>query len=96
MNSRIIVRFDSVLDVLAATRAGAAVVRARPSKSDGRLILRLDSGGAVVGLEILGPTEIRPQFWREHPDRHILPPELLSEVDAWMEELWSHLAVRKG
>jgi hypothetical protein len=94
MSARVEMRFNSVLDVFSAKLADVRVVRARPSRTDSRLIFKLDDRGKVVGIELLSPTDLPERSWRAHPDRDQLPTELLSEVDAWLEELWAHLAAR--
>jgi hypothetical protein len=89
MTARVSFFFDDSIDVLTASLTSARVVRARPSETDGQLILRLDPSGRVVGLQLIGASKIRPALWEKHPERARLPPTLLSEVDAWLAELWS-------
>ena len=90
MTAHVSFYFDDNLDVLSASLANKRVVRARPSETDGHLVLRLDAGGRVIGLHLFGASKIRPAFWFAHPERPRLPTELLGEVDAWLVELWSH------
>jgi len=94
MSTRVLFDFDDVLDVLTARLADARVVRARPSRTDSRLVLKLDASGHIVGIDLLGPTEMRPSFWRSHPDRASFPRPLLSEVDQWLDTLWARRADR--
>lgn len=94
MSARIDIRFNSVLDVMSAKLKSAHVVRARPSRADTHVIFKVDASDCVVGLELLGPTDMTRSTWYRHPDRDRFPPDLLSEVDAWLEEMWSHLTAR--
>lgn len=89
MSPRVVFSFDDVLDVVSAKLADACVVRARPVATDAHMVLKLDASGRVVGLELLGPTGLRPTFWRAHPARNELPVDLLVELDKWLEALWS-------
>lgn len=94
MSARVEFRFDDSLDVLSAWFVNARVVRARTAATDAHIVLKLDSDGHIVGLELLGPSELRPAFWRSHPARTELPADLLSDVDAWLESHWLHLRRR--
>ena len=94
MSASVLLRFDRSLGVLSAHLADAHVVRARPSKIDNCLVLELDASGRVVGVEILEPTAMPSSAWYEHSDRHQLPATLRAEVDAWLEEMWAHMAAR--
>ena len=78
--------FDAMTDVLVVQRDGAAIVKGRPSPHDNHLMLELDAGGAVVGLLLMSASVRILSAWRAHPDRGLLPPDILAEVDAWLEQ----------
>lgn len=91
MTPRIMIDFDDLTDVVVVQRDGAAIVKARPAPHDNHLMFELDASGAVVGIEVMGASDRVPSFWRGHPDRGLVPAEILSEADRWLAHLWADL-----
>jgi hypothetical protein len=69
-------------DMLSAKRRCARVYRSREAAHDDNLILDMDLGGAIVGVQVLLPGSVK---WFEHPDRSSLPEDLRIVVDGWFE-----------
>lgn len=76
---------DQATDVLYARIPDAGIARSREAPSDGFVILNEDESGAVVGVQILYASEFA-EHWGEHPDRHLLPVELIEALDRWVED----------
>lgn len=86
MSHDVSLTIDERADVLYARRPGVPIRTSREAPGDSYLILNLDAGGNVVGVQLLAAHEMPADFWREHPDRGALPPDLLAALDRWMRE----------
>jgi uncharacterized protein YuzE len=51
---------------------------------DGYLILNYAEDGSVVGLQILDATKITWNEWIQHPDRSLIPSDILQVIDRWV------------
>ena len=85
VNRRLVeVDFDDLTDVLSAFVAGTTTDRVLPAPCDGHLLVERDASGNVIGVEVLNASALRYSFWQTHPDRNILPYEILQVLDSWI------------
>lgn len=79
---------DDIQDVLYAKRDGGIVKKSREAPHDGYLILNFGPDGAIVGIQVVEARGMVPEEWRRHPDRGLVPPDILEAVDRWFAQ-WS-------
>lgn len=87
----VMIAFDDLTDVVSAYVADTRPVRYGPAPTDAHMMIERDALGAVVGVEIAGASAMRPSFWRQHPDRCIIPAAILAELDEWLAHRWGNL-----
>lgn len=85
MNTHVDVKHDDSADVLYVRRDVARIVNSKEAPDDGYLILNYDSLGSVVGVQLLFASEMDLIYWRSHPDRNVLPVDILTELDSWFD-----------
>ena len=86
MSSAIVLTFDDVQDVLYAKRVSAIVKSSAEAPSDSYLILNMASDGSVVGVQVVDANGIPTEEWKHHPDRSLVPKDILDVVDRWISE----------
>lgn len=79
-----IVDYDEVCDVIYVRRDDARTVNSEEAPNDGCLILSDDAQGETVAAKLLFVSEMPPEFWWSHPDRGLIPADVLSAMDAWI------------
>jgi hypothetical protein len=84
----ILISFDDLTEVLSAYVAGTRTAHFGPAPSDGHLMLERDHDGNVVGVELLTSSLSGLPFWKRHPDRGVVPTELVAEIDRWLARHW--------
>lgn len=85
---RVLIRFDNDTDVVSAFLAGSKSSDVAPAPFDRHLLLDRDEGGCIVGIEVHGARALVPAAWRTHPDRVVVPPDILEQVDSWFAQFW--------
>lgn len=80
---------DTDAGVLYARRVGVRIATSRYGEADTLLVLNLDAEGDVVGLQLEGALELTPAEWRQHPDRGLIPPDMLAKIDGWFSTCWA-------
>lgn len=83
--SIVTVDYDAHGDVLYVFRKGAKVKHSSETPNDGYVIVSYDATEAIVGVTLLGASEMPVAFWPTHPDRGAIPPDLLEALDAWVQ-----------
>lgn len=81
--------FDELTDVVSVYVDGTRAERARPAPIDSHILLELDASGGVVGVEVMRASDLARNRWAEHPDRSVVPTDLLSELDRWLAHRWA-------
>lgn len=76
--------YDAQADVIYVRSEGARSVTSNEAPSDGHLILSTDASEAVVGTTLMAASEMPADFWCTHPDRGLVPTDLLAAMDAWI------------
>jgi uncharacterized protein YuzE len=79
-----VVTYDRHADVLYVVRPGVEIVDSLAAETDGFLILNYDDADDVVGVQMLGVSEMPSAFWATHPDRNDLPTDILTALDRWL------------
>lgn len=85
MNAQVNVKHDGAADVLYVLRNVARVSISREAPDDGYMILNYDSFGSIVGVQLMCASEMDMNYWRSHPDRSVLPVDILAELDSWFD-----------
>lgn len=78
--------YDPGADVLYVRHPGHPIRVSREAATDSELILNEDTGGYVVGLQLLGAAQLGAAGWAHHPDRKQVPPLLHATVARWYAE----------
>jgi uncharacterized protein YuzE len=78
-----IIHHDAASDVLYAKLPDRKVVRSAPLPDDDFVILNVDAGGEVVGVQLLEATEMNRGRWREF-FRNAIPITLFEAIDYWL------------
>lgn len=86
------VTHDEHADVLYVLEEGCMVRRSVTGTEDGYLVINQDTGGRVVGLQILFVSDMTADTWRQHPDKDLIPAELHAEVESWIDNHLEHPA----
>lgn len=89
--SRVLIKFDDLTDVVSVYLADTIADRVRPAPHDRHMMLEVDTAGSVVGVEVQGASSRMRARWELHPDRSLLPGDLLLELDAWLNHRWADL-----
>jgi len=89
--SRIKVVFDDLTDAVSVFVIGTRSARVRPSPNDPRMLLEFDSCNVVVGVDVLGASVLVPSAWQQHPDRALIPRDILRELDSWLAHRWADI-----
>ena len=76
---------DKVQDVLYIVRADGYIFTSSPTPNDGYLILDFDRDGTTVGARLLDARGMPAAEWKRHPDRHLIPRDLLFGLDEWFD-----------
>lgn len=80
---------DTAADVLYVKLEGVRIATSREAPSDDYLILNEDNEGRVVGVQVMFASEFADS-WCAHPDKEMLPAELLLALDNWTSERRLH------
>jgi hypothetical protein len=91
LSTKVLIDFDGLTDVVSVYLADTMAAHFGPAPTDHHMLVERDEGGRVVGVEVLGASALVPSFWNRHPDRHILPSEILDELDRWLKHHWADL-----
>lgn len=78
-----ILRHDVANDVLYARLPDRRVVQSLPLEDDDFVILNVDAGGDVVGVQLIEAREMTPGRWREF-FRSSVPAPLFDAIDRWL------------
>lgn len=84
MTSDVRMTHEPVGDVLYALRSGVHVAKSRTAPEDDYLILNMDTVGNIVGVQLICAATMPVSFWKDHPDREIVPQDLLTALDTWI------------
>jgi uncharacterized protein YuzE len=84
-----VIRFDNLTDVVSAFIEDTKTAEYRPAPSDCHIMIERDAAGSVVGVELCGASRITRARWEHHPDRNIVPSDLLVELDRWLAMRWA-------
>lgn len=74
---------DGTQDVLYAKRTDGIVKNSAEAPNDDYLILNFAADGSVIGIQVIEAHGLIPDEWKRHPDRGLVPPDILEEVDRW-------------
>lgn len=88
--SGVLVRVDEISDVFYARRENTSSAFSNEAPNDGYLVISYDAGGNIVGIKLMAASEMPHEFWRRHPDRGVIPPDLLDAIDAWVQSRQAH------
>lgn len=83
--STVVVDYDSRDDVLCVRRSDATDVATAEAPYDGAgIYLSSDASGVVVLVTIMAASGMPVGLWPTHPDRGLMPPDLLDAIDTWV------------
>jgi uncharacterized protein YuzE len=80
------ITLDPAADVLYVKVDQARIADSMCAPHDDLLIFNMDPSGQVVGVQLLGASDLPIVDWVEHPDRSMLPMELLDAIDACLRK----------
>lgn len=77
------VRYDEAHDVLHIKRQTRGLKHADEAPNDCNLIVGRNANGVIVGVQIVGARRLSYREWASHPDRILLPINILARIDQW-------------
>lgn len=83
---RFVTTLDEVRKVLYVREFDAYPFTSREAPRDGGLILSYDRAGAIIGVQLIDPEALRGKPWQQHPDRELLPADLLALLDEELKD----------
>lgn len=84
--SIVTVDYDAHGDVLYVFRKGTKSKHSSETPHDGYVIVGYDAADVIVGVTLLGASEMPVAYWPTHPDREMIPLDLRAEMDAWVRK----------
>jgi|GEM_PF-4221186 len=81
---RVLIQFNDLTDVVSAFFDGTKSSIYGPSQEDNHIMLERDATGQIVGVDVLGASDLKTSIWSRHPVRHDIPAEILGELDRWL------------
>jgi uncharacterized protein YuzE len=79
------VSVDTAADVLYVKREHARIVDSAFAPNDSDFVVNYDDVHNVVGVQLIAAAELEPRLWFEHPDRLLIPSDILDAIDAWFK-----------
>lgn len=74
---------DDRTGTLYAKLPGTRMVVSDHAPNDDDIVLNLDEKNRVIGVIIIDAVDADAESWLAHPDRALIPEEMLKHLDAW-------------